>query len=61
MLRLGNDLEAEALHEPNTAPRDFTGRVINPLLYVHAPGFDGAKLEDWIGRGRGFNETLPAK
>lgn len=61
MLRLGNDLAAQALQEPHTAPMDFTGRVLKSMLYVHAPGFAGAKLDEWIGRGLAFNETMPAK
>lgn len=61
VLRLGNDLTAEALAEPNTAAMDFTGRVMNSMIYVHSPGFDGSKLDGWIGRALAFNETLPAK
>lgn len=61
VLRLGNEAVAKALEEPHTAPMDFTGRVLKSMVYVHPPGFDGPKLQQWLGRALAFVETLPPK
>ncbi|MCC7477794.1 TfoX/Sxy family protein [bacterium] len=62
MLRLGNELTAEALEEPHTRPMDFTGKVIRSMLFVDAAGLETeAELTGWVQRAASFAAGLPAK
>lgn len=62
MLRLGNEMSAEALEENHTRPMDFTGKTMSSMIYVEPEGFTTeSELRRWIARAVGFVETLPPK
>lgn len=62
VLRLGEERAAQALTEPNTRAMDFTGKVLNSMVYVSPAGYksDDA-LRAWVQRALDFVKTLPAK
>ncbi len=62
MLRLGNELAAEALKEAHVRPMDFTKRIIKSMVFIAPEGLESDQdLEGWINRAAGFTLTLPAK
>ncbi len=61
MLRVGKDLEAEALQRPGTSPMDITGRPMRGIIWVDADAALDAGLESWIDFATRFVGALPAK
>lgn len=61
ILRLGDDDGSAALGEPFVAPFDLTGRPMAGWVQLDPPGFEGAKLQDWLMRARTFASSLPPK
>jgi len=61
MLRLGEDLAAEALTEPHVRRMDFTGRPMTGFVFVAADAVasDGS-VRRWVSKALTFVETLPA-
>ena len=61
ILRLGDDDGSAALEEPFASPFDLTGRPMVGWVQVDPPGFEGARLQDWLVRARKFASSLPPK
>lgn len=62
MLRLGNELTAQALEQPHTRPMDFTGKVLRSMLFVEPEGIeDDAALNGWLRQALNFASTLASK
>lgn len=63
MVRVGRDGYDTALAEEHVRPMEMTGgRRPRGFVLVDPPGIDTSEaLDRWIGRGRSFVSTLPAK
>ena len=61
MLRLGEQVSADALDQPYVSPMDFTGTPMRAMVYVDRKGLDGDALARWVGRAATFARGLPAK
>jgi len=62
ILRLGEDLSAEALQKPHTKVFDITGKPMKGWVLVHEQGTkSAASLKEWIESAIGYVRTLPAK
>lgn len=61
MLRVGKELEAEALQRPGTSPMDITGRPMRGLIWVDADAAIDAGLDTWIEFASRFVGGLPPK
>ncbi|MFT5150100.1 MAG: TfoX/Sxy family transcriptional regulator of competence genes [Planctomycetota bacterium] len=61
-LRLGAEGVQAALERSHTRPVDFTGKVINTMVYVEPEGIrSDASLAQWVERGVDFASSLPRK
>jgi TfoX/Sxy family transcriptional regulator of competence genes len=61
MVRLGPDVEAEALAQPHARPMDFTGRPMKGFVNVSSAGIEtDDMLSDWVARGVAYATTNPA-
>jgi TfoX/Sxy family transcriptional regulator of competence genes len=61
ILRLGEQVAAQALKEPFVRDFDITGRPMKGWVMVEEKAFAGPKLEKWLKKARLFVETLPKK
>jgi TfoX/Sxy family transcriptional regulator of competence genes len=62
MLRVGPEQYREALAQPHAREMDFTGRPLNGMIYVDAPGIETEQaLKRWLKRGVSFVSAQPAK
>jgi TfoX/Sxy family transcriptional regulator of competence genes len=61
MLRLGEELAAEALRKPHVRPMDFTGRPMRNMVYVDPAGLRGRALRTWIELAAANARSLPPK
>jgi hypothetical protein len=62
IVRLGPELAASALKEPNVVEFDITGRPMKGWIMVEAEGIDmDDQLNGWIDWAVEFVETLPKK
>ena len=62
VLRLGEQLAAEALNQAHVRPMDFTGRPMKSMVYVAAAGFKSdTSLKLWLEKALAFARTLPRK
>jgi len=62
MVRVGTKEHESLLALPHARQMDFTGRPINGFVFVGLEGTEKAEsLEEWMGRGVGFAQTLPKK
>lgn len=62
MVRVGPDVQDDALRRPHARPMDFTGRPMKGFVFVAAPGYEAdADLRDWVARGVAFAASLPPK
>lgn len=62
IVRLGPELAAAALKEPNVVEFDITGRPMKGWVMVEAESIDmDDQLHGWIERAVEFVETLPKK
>lgn len=62
MVRVGPEQHAELLALPYARPMDFTGRPMKGFVFVGLEGTQEAEeLQEWVGRGVEFAETLPKK
>ena len=62
MLRVGPDQYDDALMQPHARVMDFTGRPMKGYVYVGHEGLaSDEQLEEWIGRGLRFVQSLPPK
>ena len=63
MVRVGRDSYDKALAQDHVRPMEMTGgRRPRGFVLVDPPGIDtNEALDRWIGCGRGFVATLPAK
>lgn len=62
MVRVGPDRYADALRKSHVREMDFTGRPMKGYIFVAPEGFESdAALEEWVGLGATFVESLPSK
>lgn len=62
VLKLGNELAAEALKEKHTRCMDFTGRPMKSMVYVDPAGFASEpRLKAWLKLALGHARGSPAK
>jgi TfoX/Sxy family transcriptional regulator of competence genes len=62
IVRLGPELAAAVLKEPNVVEFDITGRSMKGWAMVEAEGVEtDEQLAHWIGRAVEFVQTLPRK
>lgn len=62
IVRLGPDMNDEALADPHTRPFDITGRPMKGWVMVNADGYEADEdLNLWVQRGVEFSLTLPPK
>jgi len=62
VVRVGPSQYPVALQEPHARPMDFTGRALTGFVYVAREGFEAqTALEQWVGRGLQFVQSLPPK
>jgi TfoX/Sxy family transcriptional regulator of competence genes len=62
MVRVGNDLEAEARAMPGARDMDYTGKTMAGFLFVDEEALTEDKaLAQWIALGTRFVGTLPPK
>ncbi|MEE9381241.1 MAG: TfoX/Sxy family protein [Hyphomonadaceae bacterium] len=61
MLRVGKELEAEALARPGAEPMDFNGRKMGGIIWVDADAALDAGLDTWIDLAAQFAGSLPPK
>ncbi len=62
MVRVGPDAYDEALARPHAREMDFTGRSLKGFVFVAPEGHaSDADLRTWVGLGREFAASLPAK
>ena len=62
MIRVGKDLNDEALAQPYARPMNFTGKPMDGFVYVKTAGLaTDTGLAEWVERGLTFNATLPEK
>ena len=62
MVRVGPDAHEKALTLKGARPMDFTGRPMKGMVWVGEAGFkNAAGLKKWVGLGRAFALSLPAK
>jgi hypothetical protein len=62
MVRVGKDLNDEALSRPHARPMDFTGKPMAGFIYGGAEGLTSdSELTEWVDLGLQFNSTMPEK
>ncbi len=62
MVRVGRGGHQAALEDPHARTMDFTGKPMIGYVFVAPRGTaEDSDLERWIGLGRSFAATLPAK
>ena len=62
MVRVGPEAYSDALARPHAREMDFTGRPLEGMVYVDAPGVRTSRqLAAWIERGLRFARSLPAR
>ncbi len=62
MVRVGPDAHAEALARPHAREMDFTGKSLKGFVFVAPEGYAADEdLRTWVGLGREFAASLPAK
>jgi TfoX/Sxy family transcriptional regulator of competence genes len=62
VLRLGNELAAEALRKRHTRPMDFTGKPLRSMIYVQSAGYrKDSDLADWVGQALAYARSQPPK
>ena len=62
MIRVGPDLYADLLSDPQAREMDFTGRPMKGFVYVAAESLDSdAELRRWVGHGVAYAAGLPPK
>ncbi len=62
MVRVGPDAYQRLLNQHHARKMDFTGRPMKGFLYVGAAGFESDEdLGRWVGHGKAYADTLPAK
>ena len=62
MVRVGKELEAEAMAKPGTRAMDFTGRPMKGFVFVSDDVLQSdAALFEWIAFATRFVGALPAK
>ncbi len=62
MVRVGPDAYDEALARPHAREMDFTGKSLKGFVFVAPEGCaSDADLRAWVGLGREFAASLPAK
>ena len=62
MVRVGSELEAEAMARPGTRAMDFTGRPMKGFVFVSDDVLQSdAQLYEWIAFATRFVGALPAK
>jgi TfoX/Sxy family transcriptional regulator of competence genes len=61
LLRVGKDLEAEALARPGVRPMEMRGRRMVGYVYVDPSGLDEAAIRAWLHLAVPYVQTLPAK
>ena len=62
MVRVGAESHESAISQPHAREMDFTRRPMRGMIYVDPPGIEhNGDLQAWLGKGRGFTPTLPAK
>ena len=62
MVRIGRDAYPDALAQPHAGLMDLTGRPLRGWVLVAPAGLaTDAGLSEWVARGAGFANTLPAK
>lgn len=62
MVRVGPDRYVEALKKRHVREMDFTGKALKGFVYVSSEGIrTDSALEDWVGLGLRFAQTLPPK
>jgi len=61
-VRVGKDLNDEALSRPHARPMDFTGKPMAGFIYGGAEGLTSdSELTEWVDLGLHFNSTIPEK
>ncbi len=62
MVRVGPDAHAGALARPHAREMDFTGKSLEGFVFVAPEGYAADEdLRTWVGLGREFAASLPAK
>ena len=61
MLRVGKELEAEALRQPGASPMDITGKPMRGIIWVDADAAITAGLSSWVDFAACFVAGLPPK
>jgi len=62
MVRVGPEAYDDSLGQPHAREMDFTGKAMRGMVYVSEDGVeDDDDLRAWLGRGRAFAGSLPAK
>jgi len=61
ILRLGEELAAEALKLPGARPFDITGKPMKGWVMVAEAELTDAEISGWIEKARTFVKTLPVK
>jgi hypothetical protein len=60
LLRVGKDLQSQALARPGTRRMEMRGRAMEGYVYVDPPVAPGA-VREWVDMARAFVRTLPPK
>jgi hypothetical protein len=60
LLRVGKELQSQALARPGTRRMEMRGRVMEGYVYVDPPVAPGT-VREWVDMARAFVGTLPPK
>jgi TfoX/Sxy family transcriptional regulator of competence genes len=61
LVRVGKDLEAEALKRSGARPMEMRGRKMDGYVYVDPPALTARAVKAWIEMASAFVRTLPKK
>ena len=61
LVRVGKDLEGEALKRSGARPMEMRGRKMDGYVYVDSPALTARAVKAWIEMASGFVRTLPRK
>jgi len=62
MVRVGPDLYQSSLAQPHTREMNFTGKLLEGMVYVGTEGLATEhQLGQWVQRGLAYVSTLPTK
>jgi TfoX/Sxy family transcriptional regulator of competence genes len=61
LLRVGKELQPDALSRAGARPMEMRGRVMEGYVYVDPPALTGNAIQEWLQLALAFVQTLPPK